>query len=233
MKIKECSSKLAMGHLHHAVTSLVVDLKRLQPIRLTIKQTSTHKHFSERKSSRNHRWSRQQDNCRIPIFLLDHYYDDQASNDMNHKPKQDDRMIWLDQIRRPIWQYCMSHFSVPTFGKHLLTLSCHFPFWQMSHTRWAGHPSERWGTGLQLHQGCYRQWSRGRFFHFFYCSGISAGWKTSHPVISAHSWQFLWEPSDHWLFHGMKSWLAAEKEELNQSQCWKRVAILLKWKVVF
>ena len=37
LKIKECSSKLAMGHLHHAVTSLVVDLKRLQPIRLTNK----------------------------------------------------------------------------------------------------------------------------------------------------------------------------------------------------
>ena len=72
LKIKECSSKLAMGHLHHAVTLLVVDLKRLQPIRLTIKQTSTHKHFSERKSSRNHRWSRQQDNHRIPIFFLDH-----------------------------------------------------------------------------------------------------------------------------------------------------------------
>ena len=36
LKIKECSSKLAMGHLHHAVTLLVVDLKRLQPIRLTI-----------------------------------------------------------------------------------------------------------------------------------------------------------------------------------------------------
>ena len=128
LKIKECSSKLAMGHLHHAVTLLVVDLKRLQPIRLTIKQTSTHKHFSERKSSRNHRWSRQQDNRRIPIFLLDHYYDDQASNDMNHTPKQDGRMIWLDQISRPIWLHCMSHFSVPTFGKHLLTLSCHFPF---------------------------------------------------------------------------------------------------------
>ena len=104
---------------------------------------------------------------------------------MNHTPKQDGRMIWLDQIRRPIWLHCRSHFSVPTFGKHLLTLSCHFPFWQMSHTRRAGHPSERWGTGLQLHQGCYRQWSRGRFFHFFYCSGISAGWKTSHAVISA------------------------------------------------
>ena len=86
---------------------------------------------------------------------------------MNHTPKQDGRMIWLDQIRRPIWLHCMSHFSVPTFGKHLLTLRCHFPFWQMSYTRRAGHPSDRWGTGLQLHQWCYRQWSRGTFFHFF------------------------------------------------------------------
>ena len=222
MKIKVCSSKLAMGYLHYAITLLVVNLKRLQPIRLTIKQTSTHKYFSERKSSRNHRWSRQQDNHRIPIFWLDHNSDDQASNDMNHKPKQDGRMIWLDQIRRPIWLHCTSHFSV---------LTCHFPFWQMRHTRWAGYPSDRRSTGLQLHQRCFQQWSRGTFFHFFYCSGISAGWKTR--LISAHSWRFLWEPSDHWLFHGMKSWLAAEKEELNQSQCWKRGAILLKWKVVF
>ena len=98
-----------------------------------------------------------------------------------------------------------------------LTLSCHFPFWQMRNTRRAGHPSDRWGAGLQLHQWCYRQWPRGTFFHFFfYCSGISAGWKTR--LISAHSWRYLWEPSDHWLFHGMKSWLAAKKEELNQSQ---------------
>ena len=125
---------------------------------------------------------------------------------MNHKPKLDGRMIWLDQIRRPIWLHCMSHFSV---------LTCHFPFWQMRHTRWAGYPSDRWSIGLQLHQRCYQQWSRGT------------------RLISAHSWRFLWEPSDHWLFHGMKSWLAAEKEELNQSQCWKRGAILLKWKVVF
>ena len=104
-----------MGHLHHAVTLLVVDLKRLQPIRLTIKQTSTHKHFSERKSSRNHRWSRQQDNRRIPVFLLDHYYDDQASNDMNHKPKQDDRLAWSNPS---------PHLAVlyePFFGPH---------FWQ-------------------------------------------------------------------------------------------------------
>ena len=86
---------------------------------------------------------------------------------MNHKPKQGGRMIWLDQIRRPICLLCMSHFSVPTFGKHLLTLSCHFPFWQMRHTRGAGYPSDRWSTGLQLHQRCYQQWSRGRFFHFF------------------------------------------------------------------
>ena len=128
LKIKVCSSKLAIGYLHHAVTLLVVDLKLLQPIRLRIKQASTHKYFSERKSSRNHRWSRQQDNHRIPIFWLDHNSDDQASNDMNHKPKQGGRMIWLDQIRRPICLLCMSHFSVPTFGKHLLTLSCHFPF---------------------------------------------------------------------------------------------------------
>ena len=42
---------------------------------------------------------------------------------MNHKPKQGGRMIWLDQIRRPICLLCMSHFSVPTFGKHLLTLA--------------------------------------------------------------------------------------------------------------
>ena len=128
MKIKVFSSKLAMGSLYHAVILLLVLFKRLQPIRLTIKQTSTHKHFSERKSSRNHRWSRQQDNRRIPMFLLDPNYDDQMSNDLNHKPKQDGRMIWLDQIRRPICLHCMSHFSVPTFGKHLLTLSCHFPF---------------------------------------------------------------------------------------------------------
>ena len=148
---------------------------------------------------------------------------------MSKKPKQGGRMIWLDQIRRPIWR--MSYFSVPTFGKHLLTLSCHFPFWQMSHTRRAGHPSDRLSTGLPLHQWCYRQWLRGTFFHFFYCNGISAGWNTR--VISAHSWRFLWEPSDHWLFHGVKSWLAAEKEELNQSQCWKRGAILLKWKIAF
>ena len=87
---------------------------------------------------------------------------------MNHKPKQGGRMIWLDQIRRPICLLCMSHFSVPTFGKHLLTLSCHFPFWQMRHTRGAGYPSDRWSTGLQLHQRCYQQWSRGRFFHFFF-----------------------------------------------------------------
>ena len=138
LKIKVCSSKLAMGYLHHAVTLLVVDLKRLQPITLTIKQTSTHKYFRERKSSRNHRWSRQQDNHRIPIFWLDHNSDDQASNDMNHKPKQDGRMIWLDQIRRPIWLHCMSHFSV---------LTCHFPFWQMRRRRWAGYPSDRWSTG--------------------------------------------------------------------------------------
>ena len=102
LKIKVSSSKLAIDYLHHAVTLLVVDLKRLQRIRLTIKQTSTHKYFSERKSSRNHRWSRQQDNRRIPIFLLDHNDDDQASNDMTYKPKQDGRIIWLDQIRRPI-----------------------------------------------------------------------------------------------------------------------------------
>ena len=38
----------------------------------------------------------------------------------------------------------------------------------MSHTRRAGHPSDRWSTGLQLHQRCYQQWSRGRFFHFFF-----------------------------------------------------------------
>ena len=231
MKIKVCSSKLAMGYLHYAITLLVVNLKRLQPIRLTIKQTSTHKYFRERKSSRNHRWSCQQDNHRIPILWLDHNSDDQVSNDMNHKRKQDGRMIWLDQIRRPIWLHCMSHFSVHTFGKHLLTLSCHFPFWQMRHTRWAGYPCDRWSTGLQLHQRCYQQWSRGTYVHCFYCSGISVGWKTS--LFSAHSWRFLWEPSDHWLFHGMKSWLAAEKKELNQSQCWKRGAILLKWKVVF
>ena len=98
LKIKVCSSKLAMGYLHHAVTLLVVDLKRLQPIRLTIKQTSTHKHFSERKSSRNHRWSRQQDNRRIPIFLLVHHSDDQGPKDMNHKPKQGGCIISLDQI---------------------------------------------------------------------------------------------------------------------------------------
>ena len=67
---------------------------------------------------------------------------------------------------------------------------------------------------------------------FFYCSGISA-WVKDKRVISALPWRFLWEPSDRWLFHGMKSWLTAEKEELNQSQCWKRGAILLKWKVVF
>ena len=110
LKIKVFSSKLAMGYLHHAVTLLVVDLKRLQPIRITKKQTSTHKYFSERKSSINHRWSRQQDNHCIPIFFLDHNYDDQTSNDMNHKPKQDGRMIWFDQIRRLIWLHCMSHF---------------------------------------------------------------------------------------------------------------------------
>ena len=66
---------------------------------------------------------------------------------------------------------------------------------------------------------------------FFYCSGISAGWKTR--LISGHPWRFLWDPSDHWLFHGIKPWLAAEKEELNQSQFWKGGVILLKWKVVF
>ena len=119
LEIKVFSSKLAMGYLYHAVILLLVLFKRLQPIRLIIKQTSTYKYFSERKSSRNHRWSRQQDNHRIPIFWLDHNSDDQASNDMNHKPKQDGRMIWLDQIRRPIWLHCMSHFSV---------LTCHFPF---------------------------------------------------------------------------------------------------------
>ena len=70
LKIKVFSSKLAMGYLYHAVILLLVLFKLLQPIRLTIKQTSTHKHFSERKSSRNHRWSRQQDNRRIPIFCL-------------------------------------------------------------------------------------------------------------------------------------------------------------------
>ena len=72
LKIKEFSSKLAMGYLYHAVIFLLVLFKRLQPIRVTIKQTSTHKHFSERKSSRNHWWSRQQNSNRIHIFLLDH-----------------------------------------------------------------------------------------------------------------------------------------------------------------
>ena len=61
-----------------------------------------------------------------------------------------------------------------TFGKHLLTLSCHFPFWRLSHKRQAGHPSDRWSTGLKLHQWCYRQWSRGTYVHSFYCCGISA-----------------------------------------------------------
>ena len=102
LEIKVFSSTLAMGYLYQAVILLLVLFKRLQPIRLTIKQTSTHKHFSERKSSRNHQWSRQQDNRRIPIFLLDHNYDDQASNDINHKPKQGGRIISLDQIHGPI-----------------------------------------------------------------------------------------------------------------------------------
>ena len=122
LKIKVFSSKLTMGYLYHAVILLLVLFKRLQPIRLTIKQTSTHKYFSERKSSRNHRWSRQQDNRRIPIFLLVHHSDDQGPKDMNHKPKQGGCIISLDQILRP------SLLPIPTFGKHPLTLSYHFRF---------------------------------------------------------------------------------------------------------
>ena len=45
LEIKVFSSKLAMGYLYHAVILLLVLFKRLQLIRLTIKQTSTHKHF--------------------------------------------------------------------------------------------------------------------------------------------------------------------------------------------
>ena len=122
LEIKVFSSKLAMGYLYHAVILLLVLFKRLQPIRLTIKQTSTHKHFSERKFSRNHRWSRQQDNRRIPIFLLVHHSVDQAPKDINHKPKQGGCIISLGLI------LCPSLLPIPTFGKHPLTLSYHFPF---------------------------------------------------------------------------------------------------------
>ena len=130
-------------------------------------------------------------------------------------------------------------FFGPTFGKHLLTLNRHFPFWQMSHTRRAAGwtsiwPLRYWTTALPVMLSAVSlsgHVERCSIF-FFYCSGISA-WVKDKRVISALPWRFLWEPSDRWLFHGMKSWLTAEKEELNQSQCWKRGAILLKWKVVF
>ena len=46
-------------------------------------------------------------------------------------------------------------FFGPTFGKHLLTLNRHFPFWQMSHTRRAAGwtsiwPLRYWTTALPV-----------------------------------------------------------------------------------
>ena len=115
MKIKVFSSKLAMGDLHHAVTSLVIDLKRRQPIRLTKKQTWTHKYFSERKSSRNHRWSRQQDNHRIPIFFL------------NITTKMKRPMLWtINPSRMVVWSGLIKSAFGPYFWQTPANLELSF-----------------------------------------------------------------------------------------------------------
>ena len=210
-----------MGDLHHAVTSLVIDLKRRQPIRLTKKQTWTHKYFSERKSSRNHRWSRQQDNHRIPIFFL------------NITTKMKRPMLWtINPSRMVVWSGLIKSAFGPYFWQTPANLELSFSILtnEPHEAGWTSiWPLRYWTTASPVMLSAVVTWNVLPFF--FYCSGISAGWKTR--LISAHSWRFLWEPSDHWLFHGMKPWLAAGKEELNQSQRWKRGAILLKWKVVF
>ena len=111
-----------------------------------------------------------------------------------------------------VWVIFRSHFwQTPAnleLSFSILTNAPHEAGWK---SIW---PLRYWTTASPVMLSAVVTWNVLLFF--FYGCGISAGWKTS--VFSAHSWRLLWEPSDHWLFHGMKSWLAAKKEELNQSQ---------------
>ena len=130
-------------------------------------------------------------------------------------------------------------FFGPTFGKHLLTLNRHFPFWQMSHTRRAAGwtsiwPLRYWTTALPVMLSAVSLSGHVERCSIFFFTAVESqlGWKTSE-------WSQLFHGGfcENHLIAGYStvwmSWLTAEKEELNQSQCWKRGAILLKWKVVF
>ena len=118
------------------------------------------------------------------------------------------------------------HFPIPNFGKLLTALSCHFPFWHMSHMRRAGHPSDRWSTGLQLHQWCYRHGHVERTSILFTAVESQLGerqvWLSSFMAVFVRT---IWS-----LVIPRYEVLTAERGKLNQSQCWKRGASLLKEK---
>ena len=119
------------------------------------------------------------------------------------------------------------HFPIPNFGKLLTALSCHFPFWHMSHMRRAGHPSDRTSvldysftsdvTGMVT-------WNVRPYFLLQW----NLSWVKNKCVLSSFMAVFvraIWS-----LVIPRYEVLTAERGKLNQSQCWKRGASLLKEK---
>ena len=77
-------------------------------------------------------------------------------------------------------------FFGPTFGKHLLTLNRHFPFWQMSHTRRAAGwtsiwPLRYWTTALPVMLSAVSLSGHVERCSIFFFTAVESqlGWKTS------------------------------------------------------
>ena len=85
----------------------------------------------------------------------------------------------LHLLHVPTFQQITFHLLVPNLWKSQLTWNCHpTSISQTNHWHPVAHLSDRWSTGPQVHQSCWKLWPRGTCVPVSCGSGSQSEWRT-------------------------------------------------------